>query len=302
MDSALTQDLETNVETVVDLNREEMSIIASMIDPTCLPTNFSIHRNRRALTNIYPLSPFSNNHNALVPLFDPVAQLIALQNGDEGINALALCFLADCCNGRSEYREAIALQGGILRGLVTCLGGSIKNKGIRTIEAVCAASLLRNIIANEPCPDFLLHELEENDAETAAVNLLAVLRMSNFEQDVVGSSGTTNTKNKNNKKQTGASSMDTTAETMYNSALEVVCHTLCNLASLGDENRRRIVEADGVEVLLRVMLRSKQCNEGKVVVALFSVLFIVHNASSSSSSSSSSSRRIGQSRHRQRRG
>ena len=269
MDSALTQDLETNVETVVDLNREEMSIIASMIDPTCLPTNFSIHRNRRALTNIYPLSPFSNNHNALVPLFDPVAQLIALQNGDEGINALALCFLADCCNGRSEYREAIALQGGILRGLVTCLGGSIKTKGIRTIEAVCAASLLRNIIANEPCPDFLLHELEENDAETAAVNLLAVLRMSNFEQDVVGSSGTTNTKNKNNKKQTGASSMDTTAETMYNSALEVVCHTLCNLASLGDENRRRIVEADGVEVLLRVMLRSKQCNEGKVVVALF---------------------------------
>ena len=45
--------------------------------------------------------------------------------------------------------------------------------------------------------------------------------------------------------------MDTTAETMYNSALEVVCHTLCNLASFGDENRERIVKADGVEVLLR---------------------------------------------------
>ena len=252
------------------LQREDMAVIATMIDATCLPSHFSIHRNRRALTNIFPLGPFSNNHEALFPLFDPVCQLIALQNGDEGINALALCFLADCCNGRSEYRTFIALQGGLIRGVSSCLGGSLKH-GVRTIEAVCAASLLRNVIANDPCDPYLLNELEENDAETAAVNLLAVLRQQNFEQDcTVGNHAgkaqaqAQAAKGVESKKteEGGASSMNTTALSMYNSAVEVVCHCLCNLASLGDANRRRIVQADGVEVLLGVMLRSKNsCNE-----------------------------------------
>ena len=45
----------------VGLQREDMSVIATMIDPTCLPTEFSIHRNRRALLSIFSLAPFSNN-------------------------------------------------------------------------------------------------------------------------------------------------------------------------------------------------------------------------------------------------
>jgi len=243
-----------NQQHVDGLQREDMAVIATMIDPTCLPTNFSIHRNRRAMINIYPLSPFSNNHEALTPLFDPVSQLIAIQNGDEGINALALSFLADCCNGREIFRSAILLQGGLVRGLIQCLGGN--SHGIRVFEAVSAASLLRNMLAGSP-PAHILDELEESDAETATVNLLAVLRRSDFEADIVGKKTSSNKKSQTH--------MDTTCESMLYSAFEVVCDTLCNLAALGDDNRTRIVNADGVQVLLRVM-RSK-CNEVKAAAA-----------------------------------
>jgi hypothetical protein len=249
-----------NVETdVLDgqdfkgLQREDMSVIATMIDPTCLPTEFSIHRNRRAFLSIFSLAPFSNNHDALTPLFDPVAQLIALQNGDEGLNALALSFLADCCNGRNEYREAISLQGGLIRGLCSCLGGSILH-GVRTFEAISAASLLRNIVAGSSGPpEYILKDLEESDAETAAVNLLATLRRSDFDGDVCVVEEGSNTH------------MDISSEAMLHTAFQVVCSTLSNLAALGSDNRQRIIDADGIQVLLRVI--RTQCNEVQAAAA-----------------------------------
>ena len=236
----------------VGLQREDMSVIATMIDPTCLPTEFSIHRNRRALLSIFSLAPFSNNHDALVPLFDPVSQLIALQNGDEGVNALALSFLADCCNGRNEYREAICLQGGLIRGLCSCLGGSPVH-GVRTFEAISAASLLRNIVAGSCPPEYMLKDLEESDAETAAVNLLATLRRSDFDDDVSAVAKGMGT------------DMDSSSESMLHTAFAIVCSTLSNLASLGSENRQRIIDADGVQVLLRVI--RTQCNEVQAAAA-----------------------------------
>ena len=69
---------------------EDMRVIATMIDPGCLQTEFSLHRNRRALLNVFPLGCFSNNHRQLIPLFAPVCELIVVGNGDEGLNALAL--------------------------------------------------------------------------------------------------------------------------------------------------------------------------------------------------------------------
>ena len=52
-----TQNILDSQQRVEGLQKEDMEIIATMIDSTCLPTNFSIHRNRRALLNVYPLSP-----------------------------------------------------------------------------------------------------------------------------------------------------------------------------------------------------------------------------------------------------
>jgi hypothetical protein len=177
--------------------------------------------------------------------------MIALQNGDEGINALALSFLADVCNGRTEYREGIMLQGGggLIKGICSCIGGSFKH-GVRTFEAISGCSLLRNLIAGTP-PDYILDELTACDAEVATVNLLATMRRSNFD-------GISKIQIKKSKEEKG-NHMDSTPESMLYSAFEVVCHTITNLAALGDENRHRLIEADGVEVLLRVM-KSKNNN------------------------------------------
>ena len=237
------------------ITSDEMAVLATMVDPQCLPTEFSIHRNRRAIINMYPLAAFSNNHTALVPTFDCMCELIAVGNGDEGLNALALSFLADCAAGRSEHRAMIAKHPGVVKSATMMLA----NVNERPYEAVSAAAFLRNVLViihsdlavrtasiytavENNLKNTLLRDIHAAEIEPALVSCLAHLRAAHFKGKGSG---------------TGHRDNQEVAKFSLWRAQECILGAICNVASLGPDNIRRLVEARGVETVLRVMsLRS----------------------------------------------
>jgi hypothetical protein len=242
---------------------EDMQVLATMVDPSCLPTEFSLHRNRRALLNVFPLGCFSNNHRQLIPLFAPVCELIVVGNGDEGLNALALSFLADCAAGRSEYRAMIAKHAGVCGAAARALSTIDE----RPYEAVSAAAFLRNVLVichtewatntasvytseEHNLKNTLLREIHEAEIEPALVSALARLRASHFRKGA----------------GTGHGDNQESALLSLYRAQECLLGCICNVAGLGPTNIARLVEAHAIPIVLRVMA-SRPTNEVQAAAA-----------------------------------
>ncbi len=240
LDAEVAEEREPNG---VGIQLEDMRVIATMVDPRCLASAFSIRRNRRALLNVFPLGVFSTNHRALVPLFGNVARLVVVGNADEGLLALALSFLADCAAGRSEYREIVAMQEGLL--VAACHAMADTHKAFSAVSAAC---LVRNAIVS--CTEASQHAvvtIVDGEVEPALINLLVQLNARSFEDDVTPHSAET-------------------PEDYLHSAQECICGAICNVASLGPDFCERLVEAGAIRALLRVM-SSRATNEVQAAAA-----------------------------------